>query len=89
MNSGNEVVEMVVVFKKSVPVEVATRIMDAQARAYSEGMDSSRGKIYFYKTGPKFRIKIKPDEVSEFSERLGRLSEVYEIYKANWKIVKD
>ena len=89
MSTSNEVVEMIVVFKKIVPIEVASRIMDSLERPYNEGMDSSRGKIYFYKTGPKFRVKITPDEVPEFTEHLGRLSEVYEIYKANWNIVKD
>lgn len=89
MNSDEPIIEMVVVFKKKIPLEAAGKIMDAQGCPYREGMDSSRGKIYFYKTGPKFRVEVKQDEFQEFVKRLERLSEVYEVYKANWNIIKD
>jgi hypothetical protein len=80
---------MVVVFKKDIPLEIAKKVMDDQKRPYRTGMDSSRGKQYFYSTGPKFLVKVKSDEIQEFTEHFQSLSEVYEVYEADWKIIKD
>ena len=87
--SSNSIIDMVVVFKKEIPIEKAREIMETQNRPYKEGMDSSRGKSYFYKTGPKFIAKIDREEVQEFIKQLESLSEVYEVYKADWSIIKD
>jgi hypothetical protein len=87
--SSNSIIDMVIVFKKEIPIEKAREIMEAQSCPYKEGMDSSRGKSYFYKTGPKFIAKIDREEVQKFIKQLESLSEVYEVYKADWNIIKD
>ncbi len=82
-------IELVVVFKKGISPEEAEATMRSLGRPFREGMDSSRGKIYFYSTGPKFRLPVSPDEAPALTKRLGKMRQVYEVYKADWNIVKD
>ncbi|MFN8415621.1 MAG: hypothetical protein U0U66_04735 [Cytophagaceae bacterium] len=54
-------------------------------------MDSSRGKIYFYSTGPKYFITFT-DEDHQYTfekEHYQFLPEIHEIYEPVWDITKD
>jgi hypothetical protein len=63
--------------------------LDEQGQPYRTGMDSSRGKHYFYSTGPKFLVDVQKDKISKFMEDLNSQSEIHEVYKADWNILKD
>jgi len=54
-------------------------------------MDSSRGKIYFYSTGPKYIVTFKDEDQKYSFERKNYffLPEIHEIYEPDWDIQKD
>ncbi len=81
--------ELVIVFKKEISNTAAKQIMNRIGNDYRPGMDSSRGKTYFYKTGPKFIVNIDRDRKSSEISRLKKINEVYEVYEPDWKIQKD
>lgn len=83
--------ESIVVFKKNITDEAAENWMKSINVTYRKGMDSSRGKIYFYSTGPKYIIKFT-DEAQKQSfnmEHYDFLPEIHEIYTADWDKAKD
>ncbi|KOY85784.1 hypothetical protein AD998_06100 [bacterium 336/3] len=81
---------LVVVFKKGIAKNVAKTIMEATKYPYWEGMDSSKGKVYFSKTGEKYHILFPNDaELKAFQERYKNTPEIYEIYIPDWNIQKD
>ena len=80
-----DMIDIVIVFKKDITHDQAKMIMDRFNLIYHEGMDSSRGKSYFYKTGPK----IEPEQKKSLISKLNKYTEIYEVYLANWKIIKD
>jgi len=82
-------IDMIVVFKKNVPVEKANSILFEKAYIFYEGMDSSKGKQYFQKTGPKYIVKVPPEKVTAFSDEMKNIFQVYEVYRADWTIEKD
>lgn len=82
-------VEIIVVFKKEVSPATAKEIMEKIGNPYREGMDSSRGKIYFYKTGSKFIMHVSKDEKTALMKKLSKFPEIYEVYEPNWDIRKD
>ncbi len=83
-------IELVVVFKKEVELTVAEQFLDSTGIPYREGMDSSRGKLYFYKTGEKFILTFETSDQREKFMTTHEGSElIYEIYKPNWNIQKD
>ena len=82
-------IDMVVVFKKEIVEDHAEKIMESFNYSYRKGMDSSRGKIYFYKTGPKFIVEIRTANRDSFIAQVEKCIEVYEVYQADWKIIKD
>ena len=82
-------IDIVIVFKKDITHEQAKMIMDRFNLIYHEGMDSSRGKKYFYRTGPKFIAKIEPQQQKSLISKLNKYTEIYEVYQADWKIIKD
>jgi hypothetical protein len=87
---GNKATELVVVFKKEISEEKSLEIMNKIGYAFRSGMDSSKGKVYFYSTGPKFIVDIISEEnIDTVINKYTSFSEVFEIYKANWNIVKD
>ena len=48
---------------------------------YRKGIDSSKGKIYFYNTGPKFILTFETGKNrDEFIAEYENKKEVYEIY---------
>ena len=84
-----DMIDIVIVFKKDITHDQAKMIMDRFNLIYHEGMDSSRGKSYFYRTGPKFIAKIEPEQKKSLISKLNKYTEIYEVYLANWKIIKD
>jgi hypothetical protein len=83
-------ISSIVVFKKETPEKKAEEFMESTGYPFSEGMDSSRGKAYFYKTGNKYFI-LFPSEKTQlgFLKKYSEHELVYEIYKPDWKIQKD
>lgn len=83
-------IELILVFKKEIQLQNAQMILDKAGIKYREGMDSSKGRIYFYKTGPKFILTFETkEERSKFEIDHQNLEEVYEIYTPDWEIQKD
>jgi len=83
--------ELIIVFKKNVTEAQAEKLLQSFHVTFREGMDSSKGKIYYYATGPKFIITF--DNAAQ-REEFGRkryyfLPEVHQIYEPDWDIQKD
>jgi len=81
--------EMVVVFKKDIPVEQATSILFEKDYPFQEGMDSSKGKLYFKETGPKFIVQVPHEKVPDFRLEMKNIPQIYEVYQADRTINKD
>ena len=87
MDSENN---LIVVFKKEIKEDEAVQILDKSGINYHEGMDSSRGKIYFYNTGPKFILTFESQrKLDKFKSQYRNHREIFEIYIPDWKIRKD
>jgi hypothetical protein len=85
-----ERIELVIVFKKEIELDKALAILDGTGIKYRKGMDSSKGKIYFYSTGPKFILTFETNERKDaFITEYENKKEVYEIYAPDWAITKD
>ncbi len=83
-------IELILVFKKEIGLRKAKMILNKTGVPYREGMDSGRGKIYFYNTGPKFILTFETDEEkNKFESKYQDLKEVHEIYTPDWNIRKD
>ncbi|MBS1646560.1 MAG: hypothetical protein JST67_04405 [Bacteroidetes bacterium] len=86
----HEKIELIVVFKKEVELKEAEAFLTKTKVKFREGMDSSRGRIYFYKTGPKFILTFETaQERKKFEKKYKSAEEVYEIYEPDWDIRKD
>lgn len=81
--------EYIVVFKKDISENTAATLMKDSHFNYSAGADSSKGKVYFYSTGPKFRVVVNNSDTEKFNLYFKSKSEIHEIYKANWNLTKD
>ena len=89
-NTKTEKIELIVVFEKNIELPGALKILDKSGIKYREGMDSSKGKIYFYNTGPKFILTFKTQKGKEdFTTSHQKTGEIYEIYTPDWSIQKD
>lgn len=55
-------IELIAVFKKEIDLPAAQTILQKTGTTYRKGMDSSRGKLYFYSTGPKFILTFSTEE---------------------------
>ena len=82
-------VDMVVVFKIDVPIEKASSILFEKEYIFHEGMDSSKGKQYFLKTGPKFIVKVPDHKIEAFHYEMKNIPQIYEIYQADYTVSKD
>lgn len=84
-------IELIVVFKKSVSEETSEEIIKSFNIPYRKGMDSSKGKIYFYATGSKYILTFKDaDHKSDFQKnRYQFKTEIHQIYEPDWDIQKD
>lgn len=83
-------IEIIAVFKKDITLEGAQVILSKSGIKYREGMDSSRGKLYFYKTGPKFILTFETKaEREKFTAAYENAEEIYELYMPDWTIQKD
>ena len=67
---GEQTTDIIVVFKKDIPIEQADVVMKKLKLSYHEGMDSSKGKLYFYATGPKFIVKVPLSHKDEFMKKI-------------------
>ncbi|MDO9399166.1 MAG: hypothetical protein Q7T79_00550 [bacterium] len=87
----SEQVELVVVFKKDITFKKADEIMKQAGFTYRQGSDSSRGKMYSQLTGPKFILKFPANKYIDIfrAESYRDIPEIYEIYQADWNIIKD
>lgn len=88
-NCSETTIDIIVVFKKDISIEQADAVMKILKLSYHEGMDSSRGKLYFYATGPKFIVKVPLSHKDEFMKKTMEVQSVFEAYEANYKIQKD
>ena len=87
---AEEKIELVIVFKKEIEMDNAKAILDVAKINYRKGMDSSKGKIYFYNTGPKFILTFTTTQQrDEFMAAFKGKKEVHEIYRPDWSITKD
>jgi hypothetical protein len=86
----NDSIELVVVFKKGIEVQAAQVILDKMGIQYRKGMDSSKGKIYFYNTGSKFIITFGTQlQKEKWITDYQNLPDVYETYTPDWTKRKD
>lgn len=82
--------EVIVVFKKEIEISNAESILESAGTKYRKGMDSSRGKIYFYSTGPKFILTFDTKRARElFISAFKDRKEIHEVYIPDWNITKD
>lgn len=81
--------ELIVVFRKEISESESRRIMESTGNPYSFGADSSRGKAYFYGTGPKYIMHIGRAQKSAELFRLKNMDEICEVYEPDWNIQKD
>lgn len=83
-------IELIVVFTKQVTREEAEGILVNTGVPYRKGMDSSRGKLYFYSTGPKFILTFDTvEERSRTITALEALQQLHEVYIPDWTKCKD
>jgi hypothetical protein len=83
-------IALIVVFKKEITGAFAEELLTKAGVIFHSGMDSSRGKLYFYKTGPKFIVTFESEEQKDvFQKKYENAEAIYEIYKPNWDIQKD
>jgi hypothetical protein len=83
-------IELIVVFKKDIELEKAEDILNNAGANHRQGMDSSRGKLYFYSTGPKFILTFEAEQHREkFASDYENLPEIHEIYTPDWTKCKD
>jgi hypothetical protein len=83
--------ELIIVFKKTISEPTSSALVQSFGIPFRVGMDSSKGKIYFYATGEKYILTFKDaDEKLAFQmKRYQFLSEIHEIYEPDWNILKD
>jgi hypothetical protein len=82
-------VELVVYFQKGVTEDQATQRLKALKHPFHGGADSSRGKGYFYESGPPFIVNVPVSALDAFTEACGKLPEVKEVYQADKSMQKD
>ncbi len=81
--------QLVVVFKKGTPAAQAQALLAKQPHPFHEGSDSSRGKLYFYRAGPRFLVDVPAGAQEALAKSLRASPLVYEVYRADWNIQKD
>ena len=81
--------EYIAVFKKEVEEKEAIEFLNTYSCNYNKGMDSSKGILYFNKTGPKFMINFSSQRLADkFLKKAKKEEIIYEVYKPNWEISK-
>ena len=81
--------ELAIVFVKGTDKRAAEKILQGYALPFREGSDSSRGKLYFYKTGPKYLLHVSEEQLADTKRRLESRREIYEVYYPDWSKQKD
>ena len=83
-------IELIVVFKKDIDLQNAQAILNNTGVKYREGMDSSRGKLYYYSTGPKFILAFETEQRKELiNSEFENMIEIHEVYTPDWDKCKD
>ncbi len=82
-------IDICVVFKMDTPFAGAISLLSTLPYPYREGGDSSRGRLYFDSTGPKFIITASSTEVERCIAAMSASPIVYEAYVANFEFFKD
>lgn len=83
-------IELIVVFKKDIGLQNAQAILNRTGAKYREGMDSSRGKLYYYSTGPKFILTFETEQRKELiNAEFEKMIEIHEVYTPDWDKCKD
>ncbi len=82
-------VELVVYFQKGVTEDQAAQRLRPLGHPFHAGADSSKGKGYFYASGPPFVVNVPVSAVDAFTEACGKLPEVKEVYEADKSMQKD
>ena len=83
-------VELIAVFKKVISKQDAEKLLKESGVTYREGMDSSKGKVYFYKTGVKYILVFTNQLKKEkFIKKYEKSEKIYELYTPDWEKQKD
>ncbi|MDO1451457.1 hypothetical protein Q0590_34605 [Rhodocytophaga aerolata] len=86
----HEKIELVAVFKKDIQLSQAQELLDKTGISYRKGMDSSKGKLYFYSTGPKFILTFESQADKEtFIAQHAKKEAFHELYTPDWTKQKD
>jgi len=86
-------IDICIVFKKdtknskAILEEILAKL--PEINAVRTGSDSSRGKIYFYKTGDKYTITTSIKNLSIVKKKFYKNPLIHEVYQADYKILKD
>jgi len=81
--------ELAVTFKKQARRQEAEEVLQAYNLPFREGADSSRGKMYYYNTGPKFILHVPKDKLTAVAAELKKHPLVFEVYEPDWTKQKD
>lgn len=81
--------ELAVTFKLKARKREAEDVLKAYNLPFREGADSSRGKLYYYNTGPKFILHVPKDRLGEVTADLKKHPLVFEVYEPDWTKQKD
>lgn len=82
-------VELVVYFQKGVTEDQAALRLRALGHPFHTGADSSKGKEYFYASGPPFIVNVPVSALDAFTEACAKLPAVKEVYEADKSVQKD
>ena len=83
-------VELIAVFKKGISKQDAENLLKESGVTYREGMDLSKGKAYFYKTGEKYiLVFLNQLEKEKFIKKYEKSEKIYELYTPDWDKRKD
>ncbi|WP_299464380.1 hypothetical protein [uncultured Microscilla sp.] len=81
---------LVVVFKLKQTEDNCNHLLQQWNCTYYSGMDSGKGKKYFYSTGPKFIVNFpNKTQAQAFIDEHKKMPEIHEIYPPDWGIFKD
>ncbi len=90
---GDYLVDICVVFKKEHSIDTKSNYLYLEFLTdvlfVSSGIDSSRGKGYFYKTGDKWTVNVLEPDKEKILKKLNNSDRIYEAYVADYSIKKD
>ena len=66
-------IEVCIVFTKDTTGHAARTLLEGFDLPFREGSDSSKGKVYYYSTGPKYIMHVPRSEASAVVRKLEAL----------------